>query len=64
MNNVLGLAVFALGIVLLILGLTAAPDLQAAFSSRAPHDASWLVAGGAAAVILGFSLAVRGIRRD
>ncbi len=67
MNNVVGLTIFAIGIVLLIFGFSASQSLSSEVSrlfTGSPTDRSlWMVAGGVAAVIAGLLLAVRGIDR-
>lgn len=64
MNNVAGLAIFALGIVLLIFGFTAAHSLASgvsgAFSGTPTDRYLWMIVGGALAIAAGLTLALRG----
>ncbi len=57
MNKILGLAFLAVGVVLLVMGFTAADSLGSQFSrffTGNPTDKSvWLILGGIVAVILG-----------
>ncbi len=63
MYNIVGLAIFALGIVLLIFGLNEshsfASDVSRFFSGNPTNRSIWLIAGGGAAVIAGLFLALR-----
>ena len=67
MNNIVGLAVFALGIVLLIFGFNEShsfgSDISRAFTGNPTDRSMWLIAGGACAVIAGLAIAVLGARR-
>ncbi len=67
MTNVGGLALFALGIVLLIFGFNEsrsfASDVSRLFTGNPTDRSVWLVIGGAVAVIAGLGLALRGARR-
>jgi hypothetical protein len=67
MNNVLGLAVFAAGVVLLIFGLNAShsfsSDVSRFFTGNPTDKSIWLLIGGAAAVIIGLVIAIRGSRQ-
>ncbi len=67
MNNVLGLAVFAAGVVLLIFGLNAShsfsSDVSRFFTGNPTDKSIWLLIGGAAAVIIGLVIALRGSRQ-
>ncbi|HWH72595.1 MAG TPA: DUF3185 family protein [Candidatus Sulfotelmatobacter sp.] len=67
MNNIVGLAIFALGIVLLIFGFNASQsfgsEVSRLFTGNPSNRAIWMILGGAAAVIVGLLLAVRGTRR-
>lgn len=58
MNNIVGLAVFGLGIVLLIFGLTAVPSPGADIPQLSSNHSTWMLLGGAAAVIGGLILAI------
>jgi hypothetical protein len=67
MNNIVGLAVFAAGIVLLIFGFNAShsfgSDVSRFFTGNPTDKSMWLLIGGAAAVIIGLVLALRGSRQ-
>ena len=67
MNSVVGLAILALGIVLLIFGFNELNSFNSdvsRFFSGSPTDRSmWLIIGGAVATIAGLVLAIRGTRR-
>lgn len=67
MNNVVGLAILALGIVLLVFGFNAShsfnSDVSRFFTGNPTDKSIWLLIGGAAAVIVGLVIAVRGTRR-
>ncbi len=67
MNNIVGLAIFAVGIVLLIFGLNASQsfssDLSRAFTGNPTDKSIWMIAGGAAAVAAGLYLAITSARR-
>ena len=66
MNNVVGLALFALGIVLLIFGFNEShsfsSDVSRFFTGNPTNRAVWLIAGGVAAVIIGLFLSLKGMR--
>lgn len=66
MNNIVGLAVFAAGIVLLIFGFNAShsfgSDVSRFFTGNPTDKSIWLLVGGAAAVIVGLVIALRGTR--
>ena len=66
MNNICGLAVFALGIVLLIIGFDQSDSFRSsvAVASSGSTPSAWLVGGGAVSVMLGLFLAVRGLRQS
>jgi hypothetical protein len=68
MNNVAGLAVFAIGIVLLIFGFNASQsfssDVSRFFTGNPTDKSIWLLLGGVAAVIVGLFIAVRGARHS
>jgi hypothetical protein len=57
MNKVLGLALLAVGVVLLVMGFSAADSIGSQFSrffTGHPTDKSiWLILGGAVSIILG-----------
>lgn len=67
MNNIVGLAVFALGIVFLIFGLDAvqATNSEASrlFAGIPANGTAWLLIGGAAFTLSGLAVAIRGLRR-
>ena len=64
MNNVIGLAIFAVGIVLLIFGFNEShsfsSDVSRFFTGNPTNRAIWMIAGGAASVIIGFVITLRG----
>jgi multisubunit Na+/H+ antiporter MnhB subunit len=65
--NIIGLAVFALGIVLLIFGFNEShsfsSDVSRFFTGNPTDRSIWFIAGGAVAVIVGMILALRGMKR-
>ena len=67
MNNVVGLAIFALGVVLLIFGFNEShsfsSDVSRAFTGNPTDRSMWMIVGGIVAVIAGLFLAIIGIRR-
>jgi multisubunit Na+/H+ antiporter MnhB subunit len=67
MNNIVGLAIFALGVVLLIFGFNEShsfsSDVSRAFTGNPTDRSMWLIVGGAAAVIVGLVISLLGIRR-
>ena len=67
MNNIVGLGIFALGIVLLILGFNEShsfsSDVSRVFSGNPNNRSLWLLIGGAVAVLVGLALSIRGMRR-
>jgi hypothetical protein len=67
MTNIVGLAIFAVGIVLLILGFNAShsfsSDVSRFFTGNPTDKSVWLLVGGAAAIIVGLVVAIRGVRR-
>jgi multisubunit Na+/H+ antiporter MnhB subunit len=66
--NTIGLIIFALGVVLLILGFNESQsfssDVSRVFTGNATDRSMWLIAGGAVAVIVGMVLALRGMKRS
>jgi len=67
MNNVVGLALLAVGIVLLVFGFNAShsfgSDVSRFFTGNPTDKSIWLLIGGAVAVIIGLVTALRGTRR-
>lgn len=67
MTNILGLAIFAVGIVLLILGYNASQsfssDVSRFFTGNPTDKSMWFLIGGAAAIIVGLLVALRSVRR-
>lgn len=67
MNNIVGLAIFALGIVLLIFGFNEShsfsSDVSRVFNGNPTDRSMWLIVGGAVAAIVGLVLAIRGAQR-
>jgi hypothetical protein len=67
MNNIVGLAVLALGIVLLIFGFNEShsfsSNVSRTFTGNPTDRAMWLIIGGSVAVVVGFILALTGRRR-
>ena len=67
MNNVVGLMLFAGGVVLLIFGFNEShsfgSDVSRFFTGNPTDRAMWMIIGGAVAVIAGIFLSVRGMRR-
>ena len=68
MNSVVGLAVFALGVVLLIFGFNEShsfsSDVNRFFTGNPTDRSIWMISGGVVAVIAGLVLAVRGIKKS
>jgi multisubunit Na+/H+ antiporter MnhB subunit len=68
MTNVAGLAIFAIGVILLIFGFNESHSFNSnvtRFFTGNPTDKSmWLLVGGAAAIIVGLFVAIRGNRRN
>ena len=64
MNNIVGLAIFGLGVVLLIFGFNEShslgSDVSRVFTGNPTDRSMWFLIGGAVAVIVGLVLAVRG----
>jgi len=65
--NIVGLAIFAAGIVLLIFGFNEShsfgSDVSRFFTGNPTDRSIWFISGGALAVIAGMVLALRGMRR-
>jgi multisubunit Na+/H+ antiporter MnhB subunit len=68
MNNIAGLAILALGIVLLIFGFneshSLSSDVSRTFTGNPTDRSMWLIIGGAVAVIAGIAVALTGRRRS
>jgi multisubunit Na+/H+ antiporter MnhB subunit len=68
MNNIAGLAILALGIVLLIFGFNEShsfsSDVSRTFTGNPTDRSMWLIIGGAVAVIAGIAVALTGRRRS
>jgi len=66
MNNIVGLAIFALGVVLLIFGFNESQSFNSevtrTFTGNPTDRSMWLITGGAIAVICGIVLAITGRR--
>ena len=66
--NIIGLAVFALGVVLLIFGFNEShsfgSDVSRFFTGNPSDRSMWMIAGGAVAVIAGVVFALRGMKRS
>jgi len=62
MNNVVGLAIFALGVVLLIFGFNEShsfsSDVSRFFTGNPTDRSIWMIVGGAAAVVAGLVLTI------
>ncbi|HXU75210.1 MAG TPA: DUF3185 family protein [Methylomirabilota bacterium] len=67
MNKIVGLAIFALGIVLLVFGFNEShsfgSDVTRAFTGNPTDRSMWLIGGGALAIACGLGLTVWGIRK-
>lgn len=67
MNNIVGLAILALGIVLLIFGFNAShsfsSDVSRTFTGNPTDHSMWLIIGGSVACIAGIAVALTGRRR-
>jgi uncharacterized membrane protein len=67
MNNIVGLALLALGVVLLVFGFNEShsfsSDVSRTFTGNPTDRSMWLIIGGAAAVVVGLVLSVMGMRR-
>jgi multisubunit Na+/H+ antiporter MnhB subunit len=68
MNNIVGLAIFALGIVLLIFGFNESrsfsSDVSRFFTGNPTDRSIWLIIGGVAAVVGGLVLTLRASRKN
>jgi hypothetical protein len=67
MNNIFGLAILALGIVLLVFGFNEShsfsSNVSRTFTGNPTDRAIWFILGGAIAVITGLFLTVRSSKR-
>ena len=67
MNNIIGLAIFALGIVLLVFGFNEShsfsSDVSRFFTGNPSDRSMWMIVGGIVAVVAGLFLAIMGVRR-
>jgi multisubunit Na+/H+ antiporter MnhB subunit len=67
MNNIAGLVVLALGIVLLIFGFnesqSLSSDVSRFFTGNPTDRAVWMLIGGVIAVLAGLFLSITGIRK-
>ena len=68
MFSILGLGVFAAGIVLLIFGFNEthsfSSDISRMFTGNPTEHSIWLLVGGIVAVVAGLALAISGTRRQ
>jgi hypothetical protein len=67
MNNIVGLALLALGIVLLVFGFNESSsfgsDVSRAFTGNPTDRSMWLIGGGALAAIGGLAMTILGRRK-
>ena len=67
MNNIVGVAIFALGVALLIFGINEShsfgSDVSRFFTGNPTDRSMWMIVGGIVAVIAGGVLAITGLRR-
>jgi multisubunit Na+/H+ antiporter MnhB subunit len=67
MNNIVGIAIIALGVVLLVFGFneshSMASDVSKTFTGNPTNHSMWLIIGGAVAVIAGIAMSLMGRRR-
>jgi uncharacterized protein DUF3185 len=67
MNNIVGLAIFALGVVLLIFGFNEShsfsSDVSRFFTGNPTDRSMWMIVGGIAAVVVGLFMAIMGTRK-
>ena len=67
MNNIVGVAIFALGVALLIFGIneshSVGSDVSRFFTGNPTDRSMWMIIGGIVAVIAGGVLAITGMRR-
>ncbi len=68
MNTYVGMAIFAIGLVLLIFGLNEShsfsSDVSRFFTGNPTNRSIWLLIGGAVAVLAGLVLALRRTRHE
>jgi hypothetical protein len=68
MNNIAGLAILALGVVLLIFGFNEShsfsSDVSRTFTGNPTNHSIWLIAGGAVAVVAGIAVSLTGRSRS
>jgi hypothetical protein len=68
MNNIVGIAVLALGVVLLIFGFNEShsfsSDVSRTFTGSPTNHSMWLIIGGAVAVVAGLAVSLTGRRRS
>ena len=67
MNNIVGLAIFALGVVLLVFGFNESrsfsSDVSRFFTGNPTDRSMWMIVGGIVTVVAGLFLAITGTRR-
>jgi len=67
MNNIIGIVIVALGVVLLVFGFNEShsfnSDVTRVFTGNPTDRSMWMIIGGAVAVIAGLFMAIRGFRR-
>jgi len=68
MNNIAGLAILALGVVLLIFGFdeshSFSSDVSRTFTGNPTNHSMWLILGGAVAVVAGIAVSLTGRSRS
>jgi hypothetical protein len=68
MNNIVGIAILALGVVLLIFGFNEShsfsSDVSRTFTGNPTNHSMWLIIGGAVAVVAGLAMSLTGRRRS
>ncbi len=67
-NTIVGVAILALGVVLLIFGFNEshsfASDVSKTFTGNPTNHSMWLIIGGAIAVVAGIAVSLTGRRRS